>query len=100
MQEKRLTKIRTILSVLLLIFSIFSLAFISIESHHECSGHDCPVCFIILITQQNIKLLSLTGLVFAIVKKITQRARVNFFISKHFYLKIHSLISQKIRMND
>ena len=67
MQEKRIRKIRTILSVLLLIFSIFSLAFISIESHHECSGEDCPVCYVICIAETNLKLLSLAGLVFSII---------------------------------
>lgn len=57
--NKKLDKIRIILAILLIASTIFSIAYTSLERNHNCSGHDCIICFVIHIAEQNIKLLSL-----------------------------------------
>lgn len=59
MQEQKLNKIRTLLAVLLLAFSIFSLACISLEQNHQCTGDNCQICYVINLAEQNLRLLSL-----------------------------------------
>ena len=99
MQNKKLNKIKTVLAVLLLIFTIFSLSYILAESNHHCCHDDCPICFVLHVVKTNIEILlfTLSGLEICIfhqnLKKKTQH-----FAKSHKIL--NTLILQKIRLND
>lgn len=100
MQNRKINKLRTVLAVILLVFSIFSVAAISLEKNHQCSGENCPVCFVIAVAEQNLKLLSLIA-VFTVIKISDFSFRKSVLIlSKKFLIKSNTLISQKIRIND
>lgn len=100
MQNTNLNKLRTTLAVLLFLFTIISVSSINLERNHQCSGDDCVVCYLINITEQSIKLLSLI-IAFTITKKnYSNFNKQNFNFSKNTYLKFPTLISQKIRIND
>lgn len=100
MQNKKLNKVRIALAVLLLVFSIFSVINIALERNHECSGENCPICFVISTAEQNLKLLSLTA-VFAATSPLFIASNKSVLISsKILLIKSNTLISQKIRIND
>lgn len=100
MQNKKLNKVRIALAVLLLVFSIFSVINIALERNHECSGENCPICFVISTAEQNLKLLSLTA-VFAATSSLFIASNKSVLISSKIPLiKSNTLISQKIRIND
>lgn len=102
MQNKKLNKVRIALAVLLLVFSIFSVINIALERNHECSGENCPICFVISTVEQNLKLLSLIA-VFAATATRPLFIALNKSVlisSKIPLIKSNTLISQKIRIND
>jgi len=98
MQFSRISKIRSVLAALLLLFSVFSLAFKVFESDHNCSGDNCAVCLLISVIDENLKLGGIiSGFVFC---------HFSLFFAAFFYgaksdsaLLNESLISKKIRLN-
>jgi len=95
--HKTLTKI---FAVLLLIFTILTFRFANLKVTHECSGDDCTICFVIEISEQNLKLLSLilTAILVFTAKKLSFRtASFPKQVTTHNY---PTLISQKIRLNN
>ena len=99
MSERKLNKAALFLAAALLALTVFSISFSAAERFHECHGDDCPICQLLQITEQNIKLLSL-ALVFAVAvggarfKKIEDAS-----ILCGPVLKSNTLVSQKIRLN-
>ena len=91
---------RLLLSVLLIIFTISNMLFTAHEMHHECSGEDCPICFVIQTSAQNLKLLSFVLSLFFIERifKHTQKNKSVTFAKS--VLESTTLVSQKIRLND
>lgn len=96
MNKKKVTIILTILFVFVLLFShIFVIA----EAEHECSGEDCPVCKIIAIVSDTIKLLSLVSLLAFFCFAIG----CGFLKILHIKSKTHSvlsLISLKVKLSN
>ncbi len=88
------------MAVLFLIFTVYSVFYIAHESHHECSGEDCPICHVMQIAVQNIKLLSyaLASSSALLCLKNFERHNNSFLCKSN--LKADTLISQKIRLND
>ena len=58
MSDAKVRKIRNLLSVLLIIFTVSTLFYTADEMHHECSGDDCHICQVIQISVQSLKLLT------------------------------------------
>lgn len=100
MQNGKLNKLRTVLAVLLLAFSIFSVAYIGLERCHHCSGSDCAVCFVINLAEQNFKLLSVSVAFAVAVRHYFAFRKTALTSVKKSLIKSNSLISQKIRLND
>lgn len=100
MQNRKLNKIRTVLAVLLMAFSIFSVAYISLEKNHDCSGDDCPICYVINVAEQNLKLLSFAAFFSVIIRHFSTYKKSILKFTRYTYLKSYTLISQKIRLND
>ncbi len=100
MQKQRLNLVRTLLAVLVLLFTVSSVFFTAHEHFHDCSGEDCPICHVIQISEQNIKLfsfslsLSAVAIVFHFMfADALAKVAATVFIA-------YTLISQKIRLND
>ena len=99
MQQEKIKKSALLIAAALLALTVFSIFFSASERFHECHGDDCPICLLLQIAEQNIKLLSL-ALFFAvavggdILKKIQDSSIV---CGPH--LKSKTLVSQKIRLN-
>lgn len=100
MQELKIKKIRTAFAVLLLTFTLFSIAFSTQEINHECCGSNCQICFIIETSNINLKLLKISNifvpiifstLIFSLIAKIE--------IKNHSYFT-KNLIKEKIRINN
>ena len=99
MSERKLNKAALFLAAALLALTVFSISFSAAERFHECHGDDCPICQLLQITEQNIKLLSL-ALFFAVA---VGGARFKKFEDASILcgpvLKSNTLVSQKIRLN-
>jgi len=99
MSERKLNKAALFLAAALLALTVFSISFSAAERFHECHGDGCPICQLLQITEQNIKLLSL-ALFFAVA---VGGARFKKFEGASILfgpvLKSNTLVSQKIRLN-
>jgi len=99
MQKREVKKIKCLLALLLLIFTLYSIFYIAHEKFHECHGEHCPICQLLLISEQNIKLLTL-ALTFAAVFLPARFKNVKEnLISCEPTLKSNTLVSQKIKLN-
>ncbi len=100
MQNKRINVLRTTFAVLLLAITIFSVCFTACEKFHECSGHDCPVCFVLEISAQNLKLLGIALALFAAAKTLSPVFKAIFLSVKKTDLKTHTLLDLKTKLNN
>lgn len=99
MSERKLNKAALFLAAALLALTVFSISLSAAERFHECHGDDCPICQLLQITEQNIKLLSL-ALVFAVaVGGARFKKNEGASILCGPVLKSNTLVSQKIRLN-
>lgn len=101
MQKSKLNKFRTVLYVLFLIITIYSILFTVVEAHHECecTEHDCPICFVLQVVKTNLGGLILVCVVSEIIHHFAKSKKILFsFINKSFIL--NTLFSLKIRLND
>lgn len=96
----RTTKVAAMIAgILLFITILFSAFFIAVESHHDCCGEDCPICYsieqcintlhnicdgIICITVVAFPILVLTFLRFPIICDLIE----------------NTLVSQKVRLDN
>lgn len=57
--DSKLNRLRAVFAAVFIAFTVFSVFFAAAEAGHDCSGDDCPICFVIQAAAQNVKLLSL-----------------------------------------
>lgn len=57
--DSKFNRLRAVLAAVFIAFTVFSVFFAAAEAGHDCSGDDCPICFVIHVAAQNVKLLSL-----------------------------------------
>ena len=98
--DSKLNRLRAVLAADFIAFTVLSVFFAAAEAGHDCSGDDCPICFVIQLAEQNVKLLSLA------------LCAAGFSLARHcFASKIsfknsyqtsfnNSLISLKTRLNN
>ena len=99
MQERKINKGALLMAAALLAMALCSILFSAAERFHECHGDDCPICQLLQISEQNIKLLSL-ALFFAVAvggERFKKIAEASILCGP--LLKSKTLVSQKIRLN-
>ncbi len=101
MQNSSLNKLRTVLSVLLLIFTIFSVTLAAKEAGHEsfCTEDNCPICLVIQLVKTNLKLLVLTSAVIAVFHHFEKSEKLTLSSISNTNIQ-NSLFSLKTRLND
>lgn len=57
--DSKFNRLRAVFVALFIAFTVFSVFFAAAEAGHDCSGDDCPICFVIQVAAQNVKHLSL-----------------------------------------
>lgn len=57
--DSKFNRLRAVFAALFIAFTVFSVFFAAAEAGHDCLGDDCPICFVIHVAAQNVKLLSL-----------------------------------------
>ena len=100
MSDAKVRKIRNLLSVLLIIFTVSTLFYTADEMHHECSGDDCHICQVIQISVQSLKLLTFALATVFIAQNFKNVKTYKDSIIVKSVFKPNTLISQKIRLND
>ncbi|MBP5174689.1 MAG: hypothetical protein ILP07_02105 [Treponema sp.] len=98
--ESRVNKIKKILLLLLMAFTISTLLYTAHEMHHECSGEDCHICQVIQISVQSLKLLTFALATVFVSQNFKNVKTYKDSIIVKSVLKPNTLISQKIRLND
>lgn len=98
--DLKLNRLRAVLAAVFIAFTVFSVFFATAETGHDCSGDDCPICFVIQVAAQNVKLLSL-----ALCAAGVSLARHCFALKLSFKNSYqtsfnNSLISLKTRLNN
>jgi hypothetical protein len=105
MSDAKVRKIRNLLSVLLIIFTVSTLFYTADEMHHVCSHEgssheDCPICRVIQISVQSLNLLTFALATVFIALNFKNVKNHNDSIIVKSVFKPNTLISQKIRLND
>ncbi len=88
-----------IMAFMILVFVLLSTTFIAAEADHDCEGEDCPVCATIQICART---LDQVGSLITVLATVLLPALIVFLsitISVPMLTR-HSLIYQKIRMNN
>ncbi len=99
MQNSRLNKLRTVLYVLILVFTVFSAVFASFEASHECAEENCPICFLIYVVKTNLEILVLIIAAFKINYPFNKSEKFTFSSIKYAF-NSNTLFSLKTRLND
>lgn len=99
MQNSKLNKLRTVLSVLVLAFTLFSFAFTISESNHNCTEENCPICYVLQVVESNLKIFALSffalklfQFAFSFQKNKISSININFITN--------TLFSQRTRFNN
>ncbi|MEE3313209.1 MAG: hypothetical protein VZR56_03510 [Treponema sp.] len=100
MSDAKVRKIRNLLSVLLIIFTVSTLFYTADEMHHECSGDDCHICQVIQISVQSLKLLTFALATVFIAQNFKNVKTYKDSIIVKSVFEPNTLVSQKIRLND
>lgn len=99
MQNTKLNKLRTVLSVLLLLITIFSFIYTASEANHHCTVDNCPICFVIQVVRANIGGLILVFAASKIVHYFEKSKKISFSSIYKVYIS-KTLILLKTRLND
>ena len=86
-----------VISIFLVLLTVFLVSFESLHAHHDCPGESCPVCTLIVTVRVMLSSLAVASLIkfFSVEKgNIFYRARI-FPASV-----LNTLVTQKIRLND
>lgn len=98
--DSKLNRLRAVLTVVFIAFTVFSVFFVAAEAGHDCSGDDCPICFVIQVAEQNVKLLSL-ALCAAGVSLVRHCFALKLSFKNSYQTSFNnSLISLKTRLNN
>ena len=100
MQKQPLNALRTLLAVLVFVCTLSSVFFTAHERFHACSGEDCPVCLVMQLSEQNLKLLSLLLLFCAAAAAAVFGCRRERLTAVPAVCRADTLVSRKIRLND
>lgn len=93
--KKRL--LAMVLCIFILVMSLLSTGYISLEINHDCTGKDCPICSCIHQCESYLEQL-MTGLTVLIAITVTLFLfTINLFKSPTL---IATLVTQKVRLND
>lgn len=87
------------LAVFFIIITLFSSAYIIMESGHECEGKDCHICHMIEVCE-NIILHSGTFIISISTFFITGLFISHLFYGQRLFYDNNTLISLKVRIND
>ena len=101
MQNSKLNKLRTVLSVLLLIFTIFSVTFTAAEAGHgsRCREDNCPICVVIQVVKANLGGVILLFAASQIVHNFAKFEKLLLSSINKSYIS-NTLFLLKTRLND
>lgn len=100
MQRKKQRVIALLFSISILFVLLVSISFCVQESNHDCTGSDCTICICLHQAKQTVQALG-TAVSTAIVSaKVAWIVLLIQQLHVLTFLKNHTLISQKVRLND
>lgn len=89
--------VSVLLGVILCVSILCSALFLSLETHHDCAGEDCPICAVVMQCE---RLLQSGGIVcFAIAASFLAFSREDRFLPKDSFYSAKTLFSERVRLN-
>lgn len=88
-----------VISVFILVISLFSTFFIAEESNHDCTGQDCPICACIQQAEQTVKNLG-SGILSEGLGLAIAGIVAILLIEIEIFVPASSPVAQKVRMNN
>ncbi len=96
---KTVRMLKALLSVFLVLAVSLSLAFVAIESHHDCEGEACPICACLAECAKTVRgFFDSLPILTAVVVLMCATVSCSFAMSKE--LVFSTPILSKVRMND
>ncbi len=99
MQNKRKHHLALLICLYFILVSLFSLAYITVEADHDCTGEHCPVCVYIHTAEQTLRQLG-QGITVTIIMMPDFVVVLAMLIPMLPILLCATLVSQRIRMNN
>lgn len=100
MQNKGKNRIIAIIMIVAVVsVMLFSTVYLEEQVNHDCTGEDCPICAMMIQCSNNLKQI---GGVVAVVVCVASFGCACESLQKYSVnlVSFHSLISQKVRLND
>lgn len=93
-------RILIILLTMAFIFGmLFSVMYITVESHHDCIGEDCPICQYIIVCENILKKLSTALAVISISITFVFASKISIIKNLKLIL-IQTLVSLKVKLSN
>ncbi|MBR1865404.1 MAG: hypothetical protein IJ801_02740 [Lachnospiraceae bacterium] len=93
--KKRAALLMCLIVMIVLFFSVY---YIAVEEQHHCAGEDCPICAEIELFQNVVRQMGI-GVVWNTAVSILLVPFVLKMTAAVHAICIHTLVSQKVRMN-
>jgi hypothetical protein len=88
-----------IIAAMMLIVVLFSSFYIAIESGHDCTGEDCPICSCIQQCENTLRSIG-SGLSFYHLTFSPVLMILTLFVLAVPSVQLNTLVSQKVRLNN
>lgn len=86
------------IAALVLVIVLFSAVYLTVESHHDCSGEGCPVCAALAQCEHQIRQIGGAVVVAALVVTVSLFGAPSVF-STNSNISLTTPVKQKVRMN-
>lgn len=86
------------IAALVLVIVLFSAVYLTVESHHDCSGEGCPVCAALTQCEHQIRQIGGAALATALVVTVSLFGAPSVF-SIYSHILLTTPVKQKVRLN-
>ena len=97
MKQRRST-LSIIAALAVLFVVLISSFFVAEETHHDCTGEDCPICYEISVCQETVRKLTVAGVVFAAILLLS--VCIVLPVAQSRPAVCHTLVSLKVKLSD
>ncbi|MCR5747195.1 MAG: hypothetical protein K6G03_05765 [Lachnospiraceae bacterium] len=99
MSERFIKRTAVVVATVVLVAVIFSVFYTALETKHECTGEDCPVCAFLLQCDSLIRTVSsgLTGVICICIAVLYLSDTVLPILLE---ISADTLVTKKVRLND
>ena len=91
--------IASVLALTIILLMLLSASFIVAESHHDCTGEECPICSQIAVCETVLKTIGTAFTAVVIVSVMTERIAVRLGSVRNDFEK-KTLVTLKVKLTN